>query len=277
MRAKTQIMECAFTNYRSLFSVLRGGEPGFGTDCLLCLGPMTRRNYFEGCWADDEEVIDRFIGNDFGFAAPIPESFAKAVKDIADPHKRLSQYFKMVNKKGIELRLDYLKAESFDKSESIDTFRMIIRNVLGKDALNKAECADGMSKFLDDCYQALKKSEIAYKEITLDDLKFADLKLDKAITTTAQILAGVTEIIYGAFKDCTALASVTIPTGVTKICEDAFKGCSSLQSVVIPEGVTEIGWEAFYGCASLSSITIPTSFTKIGNWAFQDCPSLKKS
>ena len=57
-----------------------------------------------------------------------------------------------------------------------------------------------------------------------------------------------------AFKACSSLASITIPSGVPSIGNSAFKGCSSLASIMIPSGVTSISSYAFYDCASFSEI-----------------------
>ena len=51
----------------------------------------------------------------------------------------------------------------------------------------------------------------------------------------------------------------------------AFRDCSSLTSVNIPSNVTEIGEDAFYYCSSLTSVNIPSSVTSIGMNAFDDC------
>ena len=77
-----------------------------------------------------------------------------------------------------------------------------------------------------------------------------------------------------AFRDCSSLTSVNIPSNVTEIGEDAFYYCSSLTSVNIPSSVTSIGMNAFYKCSSLTSINIPSSVTEIGEYAFQQCSSL---
>ena len=84
----------------------------------------------------------------------------------------------------------------------------------------------------------------------------------------------ITKIGNGAFRDCSSLASVSIPSSVTSIGGSAFRDCSSLASASIPESVTSIGNSAFYGCSSLSSISIPDGVTSIGNSAFRDCSSL---
>ena len=57
---------------------------------------------------------------------------------------------------------------------------------------------------------------------------------------------------------------------VVGVSENAFRGCSSLTSITIPSSVTSIGDAAFSGCSSLTSITIPESVTSIGNNAFYD-------
>ena len=64
----------------------------------------------------------------------------------------------------------------------------------------------------------------------------------------------VTSIGEFAFKDCTGLTSVTIPTSVTSIGEEAFRGCTGLTSVTIPNSVTSIGGSAFSGCTGLKKI-----------------------
>ena len=84
----------------------------------------------------------------------------------------------------------------------------------------------------------------------------------------------ITSIGKNAFRDCTSLASVTIPNGVTSIGGQAFDGCSSLASITIPDSVTSIGSYAFYNCSSLASVTIPNGVTSIGGSVFSGCKSL---
>ena len=61
---------------------------------------------------------------------------------------------------------------------------------------------------------------------------------------------------------------------VTSIGEYAFRWCSNLTSIEIPSGVTSIGNSAFSGCSGLTSITIPSSVTSIGYVAFEACTGL---
>ena len=92
--------------------------------------------------------------------------------------------------------------------------------------------------------------------------------------TSVNIPSSVTEIGYAAFVGCSSLTSVNIPSSVTEIGEYAFGGCSSLTSVIIPSSVTEIRKYAFSDCSSLTSVNIPSSVTEIGYAAFGGCSSL---
>ena len=70
------------------------------------------------------------------------------------------------------------------------------------------------------------------------------------------------------------ITNVVVEPGVTNIGYGAFKECTSLTSMTLPEGVTEIGMYVFYGCTSLTSITLPEGVTKIGRSTFRECNSL---
>lgn len=104
-------------------------------------------------------------------------------------------------------------------------------------------------------------------------------------------------ILYGAFYNCTSLASITLPNSITSIGSYAFCNCTANiewgdnpsitgignyafsgykgASITIPDSVTSIGHQAFKGCTSLESITIPDSVTSIGDDAFWSCTSLE--
>ena len=126
----------------------------------------------------------------------------------------------------------------------------------------------------------------ALKEIVVDDnnpnYSSADGVLyDKGKTTllswpTAKgginLPLSVTKIGVGAFCNCSALTSVSMPS-VTTIGEMAFYYCDALTSVSMPVATT-IGVGAFEYCSSLTSIDIPASVTMIGDYAFYGCSSL---
>ena len=95
-----------------------------------------------------------------------------------------------------------------------------------------------------------------------------------SMLTSVTIGNSVTSIGERAFEDCTGLTSVTIPDSVTSIGSSAFAGCTGLTSVAIPDSVKSIGSSAFYNCTGLTSVTIPDSVTSIGSYAFEDCTGL---
>ena len=87
----------------------------------------------------------------------------------------------------------------------------------------------------------------------------------------------MTEIGWGAFRECTSITDIIIPDGVKEIERDTFYHCSSLTSVNLPDGLTTIGLCAFCGCSNLSDIMIPDSITEIGENAFSGCDLLDTS
>ena len=74
--------------------------------------------------------------------------------------------------------------------------------------------------------------------------------------------AGVTTIGSSAFRDCTALTSVSLPGGLTEIGDWAFQDCTSLTSISLPDGLTAIGYSAFWGCTGLTGVSLPGGLTE---------------
>lgn len=111
----------------------------------------------------------------------------------------------------------------------------------------------------------------------------------------------VTEIAGSAFKDCTAISSISIPDSVESIGSNAFyntayynkeanwkdgvlyigKHLIKANSNVLPStysiksGTLTIAANAFQWCNNLEKITIPSGLKGIGSYAFWDCSSLK--
>ncbi len=90
------------------------------------------------------------------------------------------------------------------------------------------------------------------------------------------IQEGITYIIDSAFKNCTNLKSVTIPTSVSVIKQSAFSGCIQLQSINFSTGLASIEKEAFKACEMLSNVILPESIISIGESAFSDCLNLQE-
>ncbi len=84
----------------------------------------------------------------------------------------------------------------------------------------------------------------------------ADERPNVLVTLDLSAVKGLSKF---SFANCKNLAGIVLPndkTNMTSIGADAFKGCSRLTSVTIPSNVTYIGADAFYGCAGLESVTI---------------------
>lgn len=82
--------------------------------------------------------------------------------------------------------------------------------------------------------------------------------------------------------------NITIKEGTKSISPGAFRNCTSLRTVNMPSSVGEIGYDAFYGCSGLKHIefeyVLPDDigyyvpfFFNIGNGTFHGCKSLDSS
>ena len=65
-----------------------------------------------------------------------------------------------------------------------------------------------------------------------------------------------------------------IGDNVLSIGDYAFRNCSFLESITIPTSVTSIGKSAFYGCSGLTSVTLPSTLTSTGDGSFEGCTGL---
>ena len=86
----------------------------------------------------------------------------------------------------------------------------------------------------------------------------------------------VTSIGNSAFSGCSNLANMTIPDTVIEIGESAFRDCSGLKNITISNGIKLISASMLYNCSSLASINIPNGIIAIGNNAFYGCNSLTR-
>ena len=121
--------------------------------------------------------------------------------------------------------------------------------------------------------------------------------------TVKYTLTDPTSIGDSAFRNCSSLTSIDIPSGVTSIGSYAFNNtpwwtsysadtshhygnviyindiaykatATGITSAELKDGTIGIGSYAFNGCRSLTSIVIPDSVTSIGLGAFGGCSSL---
>ena len=78
----------------------------------------------------------------------------------------------------------------------------------------------------------------------------------------------VTSIGTYAFRRCSDLTSISIPTSITSIGQSAFSYCTKLQSVTIPYSVKTIGFNAFGDCNNLKVAFIGSGVTNIAAYGF---------
>ena len=114
------------------------------------------------------------------------------------------------------------------------------------------------------------------EKITVDGVEYSVTSIGygafrECSALTSVKMPSVTSIGYNAFQNCSSLTSVDLPS-VTRISSSVFEGCSSLTSVAMPS-VTSIVFQAFDGCKALTSVKMP-SVKIIDNSAFRGCSSL---
>ena len=102
-----------------------------------------------------------------------------------------------------------------------------------------------------------------------------DLVIPATVTNNDQEYS-VTGIDKNAFRDCSGLTSVFIPSSVKTIGGGAFSGCSNLKGITIPKGVTTIGLYAFKECTSMEWVSIGRDVTRIERDAFKGCEKVEK-
>ena len=114
--------------------------------------------------------------------------------------------------------------------------------------------------------------------------------------TKVQFPEGIMTINYGAFADCTALETLTLPDSLTEIVgrggyKGAFSGCTALRNVKFGAGLVTIGsgtsatydsspdyyayTGAFGNCDNLETVEFGPNLKTIGDHAFSECIALK--
>jgi len=84
---------------------------------------------------------------------------------------------------------------------------------------------------------------------------------------------GLIEIEKTAFRFCTGLMSIQLPSTLKTIGEYAFFHCENLVEIVIPDGMTALGSRAFQCCYRLQHVTMSAKMKTIPTNTFFECHS----
>lgn len=76
-----------------------------------------------------------------------------------------------------------------------------------------------------------------------------------------------------AFRDCSTLTSVTLPSSIWWIPHYSFDSCTALTSVTMTSNIYWTGRASFYGCSSLATLDL-NNVRWVCNSAFSGCSSL---
>ena len=139
----------------------------------------------------------------------------------------------------------------------------MVRNISFMDSKVKALCVAN--------WDTNRDGELSYQEAAAVSSLGSVFKGNTTISffNELQYFTGLTSIADDAFRDCSNLSAVQIPSTVYSIGSYAFYSCSNLTSIYIPESVESIGGYAFYGCSMLQSITMPDKIISyLGEVAF---------
>ena len=120
------------------------------------------------------------------------------------------------------------------------------------------------------------KKNFQYSDLTESTIEITQYTGKDKDVFIPEVIDGkkVTRIGDSAFKDCSEVVSVRLPSSVTSIGFDAFQNCTSLTEINLSDSIREIeGW-AFENCTSLKNITLPKSVSSIGSYTFYGCSAL---
>lgn len=85
----------------------------------------------------------------------------------------------------------------------------------------------------------------------------------------------VTKIDPAAFQGNYHMEEVLIPMTITAIGDEAFKECSKLKRITIPSSVVSLGTNSLFGgCRQLESVTFRCNIKEFGEYCFGNCESL---
>ena len=108
---------------------------------------------------------------------------------------------------------------------------------------------------------------------TVNVKSFGEACFDSCSRLSTIDLSTATVIYAKAFRNCSSLTQVTIPSTCTALARETFSNCEKLKTVNLPSSVTTIREMAFSGCRALVNIDL-SGVKYFGASAFNACSSL---
>lgn len=143
------------------------------------------------------------------------------------------------------------------------------RAFYGSASLKNVNGLNSVSVISKELFALTSLEEVTFNEIeAIHDRAFAGTKL-----TSVTIPVGINFFGDNIFENCTALATVTLPSSMTEI-PRGFLLKSGITSFTANTTLAEIGDYAFYECALLSEVHLNEGLTAIGESAFEKCSAL---
>ena len=143
--------------------------------------------------------------------------------------------------------------------------------------INVRDSSTGKSFYVDDITYAPGLTPVNLDDWGIKITKIGDDAFRECSSLTKMIIPSSVESIGNcAFYKCKELTQVII-NGPLKLIENSlFNGCLKLESIEIPNTVTSIGYSSFKNCQFLTKIILPSQVYSIGDSAFYNCSSLSE-
>ena len=92
--------------------------------------------------------------------------------------------------------------------------------------------------------------------------------------TSIDIPSVTSSIGQGAFYNCNKLTSIELPASLKTLNAEVVGACTSLQTITLNEGLVTMGTYPFTGCKNITTIKLPSTLKTINGWTFYNMAGL---
>jgi hypothetical protein len=132
--------------------------------------------------------------------------------------------------------------------------------------------SDSEAGFDEDIGGSVGDGQLASSPTSSDES--VDHEIDPAVWLADAAANGATLIPPGQFARCgpeVLAGELKVPDGFTRIGATAFKDCTGITSVVLPSTLTAIERLAFWGCSAIAVVASPLNAVDFHETAFFQC------